>query len=600
MSVVKTMKQPPPGVRLVMEAICVIKSIKPERVNDAAGKRVDDYWKPSLKLLSDMKFLESLQTYDKDNIPPAIIKVIREKYITNPEFVPEKIKNASSAAEGLCKWVRAMESYDKVAKVVAPKKEKLKGAETSLATAMASLTVKRKELKEIQDKLTKLQNELKDNRTKKETLENQVDMCSKKLQRAETLIGGLGGEKIRWTQAANDLGMQYTNITGDVLLSSAVVAYLGAFTAAFRQDCIGDWCKFVESKGISRSETYSLERTLGDPVKIRSWNIFGLPSDTFSTENGIILSNARRWPLMIDPQGQANKWIKNMEKTNSLAIIKLSDADYVRSLENCITFGNPCLLENIGEELDPLLEPLLLKQTFKQSGALCIKLGDQIVEYSPDFRFYMTTKLRNPHYLPETSVKVTVLNFMITAEGLDDQLLGIVVARERPELEEEKNALILQSASNKKQLKEIEDKILEVLSSSEGNILEDETAIKVLSSSKTLSNEISEKQAVAEETEKKIDEARLGYRPIAVHSTILFFSIADLANIEPMYQYSLTWFVNLFIMSIEASEKSENLETRLGNLREHFTYSLYCNICRSLFEKDKVSGRVKESFLPFE
>jgi len=594
------MKQPPPGVRLVMEAICVIKSIKPERVNDAAGKKVDDYWKPSLKLLSDMKFLESLQTYDKDNIPPAIIKVIREKYITNPEFVPEKIKNASSAAEGLCKWVRAMESYDKVAKVVAPKKEKLKGAETSLATAMASLTVKRKELKEIQDKLTKLQNELKDNRTKKETLENQVDMCSKKLQRAETLIGGLGGEKIRWTQAANDLGMQYTNITGDVLLSSAVVAYLGAFTAAFRQDCIGDWCKFVESKGISRSETYSLERTLGDPVKIRSWNIFGLPSDTFSTENGIILSNARRWPLMIDPQGQANKWIKNMEKTNSLAIIKLSDADYVRSLENCITFGNPCLLENIGEELDPLLEPLLLKQTFKQSGALCIKLGDQIVEYSPDFRFYMTTKLRNPHYLPETSVKVTVLNFMITAEGLDDQLLGIVVARERPELEEEKNALILQSASNKKQLKEIEDKILEVLSSSEGNILEDETAIKVLSSSKTLSNEISEKQAVAEETEKKIDEARLGYRPIAVHSTILFFSIADLANIEPMYQYSLTWFVNLFIMSIEASEKSENLETRLGNLREHFTYSLYCNICRSLFEKDKVSGRVKESFLPFE
>jgi len=93
-------------------------------------------------------------------------------------------------------------------------------------------------------------------------------------------------------------------------------------------------------------------------------------------------------------------------------------------------------------------------------------------------------------------VKVTLLNFMITTEGLDDQLLGKVVARERPELEEEKNALILQSAENKKQLKEIEDKILEVLSSSEGNILEDETAIKILSSSKQLSNEISEKQVI--------------------------------------------------------------------------------------------------------
>ena len=103
---------------------------------------------------------------------------------------------------------------------------------------------------------------------------------------------------------------------------------------------------------------------------------------------------------------------------------------------------------------------------------------------------------------------------------------------------------------------------MEVLSSSEGNILEDETAIQVLSSSKTLSNEIAEKQAIAEETEKKIDLARLGYTPIAIHSTVLFFTIADLANIDPMYQYSLSWFINLFINSIDNSEQAENLDVR--------------------------------------
>ena len=75
---------------------------------------------------------------------------------------------------------------------------------------------------------------------------------------------------------------------------------------------------------------------------------------------------------MIDPQGQANKWIKNSEKENQLSVIKLSDADYMRTLENCIQFGTPLLLENVGEELDPSLEPLLLRQTFKQGRSQLI------------------------------------------------------------------------------------------------------------------------------------------------------------------------------------------------------------------------------------
>lgn len=116
-----------------------------------------------------------------------------------------------------------------------------------------------------------------------------------------------------------------------------------------------------------------------------------------------------------------------MNASKKINVIKLTDSDFIRTLENSIQFGRPVLLENVGEELDASLTPILLKQTFTKGPTTYIKLGETQIEYSPDFRFYITSKLRNPHYLPELSTKVTIINFMITYEGLNDQLLGILV-----------------------------------------------------------------------------------------------------------------------------------------------------------------------------
>jgi dynein heavy chain, axonemal len=183
-----------------------------------------------------------------------------------------------------------------------------------------------------------------------------------------------------------------------------------------------------------------LAATLGEPVQIRAWTIAKLPNDSFSIDNAIMLYKSNRWPLMIDPQGQANKWVRNMEGPNGLKVVKQTQSTFVRTIENAIQFGNPVLLENVPESIgavfiveaslgrcvrevpcgvpcpDPVLESVLLRQVIKVGGVASIRLGDSTVEYDPGFRLYITTKLRNPHYPPETCVKVNLLNFMATAE----------------------------------------------------------------------------------------------------------------------------------------------------------------------------------------
>lgn len=111
-------------------------------------------------------------------------------------------------------------------------------------------------------------------------------------------------------------------LAGDITLSAGVIAYMGAFASAYREQAISQWSRLLAAKNIPCSESFRLETTLGDAVKIRGWVIDKLPNDSFSIDNAIMLFESNRWPLMIDPQGQANKWVKKREEDNLLKVVK--------------------------------------------------------------------------------------------------------------------------------------------------------------------------------------------------------------------------------------------------------------------------------------
>lgn len=465
-SQLKTFTNPPEAVRLVMEAVCVLLGETPD-------------WPTAKKVLQDIRFLDNLNNFDKDHVPEQVLKKLRT-YTNQKDFDPEKIGQKSMACKSLCMWCRAMDSYSIANKEVGPKKAKVNEMKAKLDAANRALGQKQAELKEVRDNLDKLQKECDLTMQKKEELFLQIDLTEQRLGRAAKLTELLADEGVRWEEQLQVLDVEYEKLIGNVFIASAMISYLGPFTGSYRKEMITEWLEWAAENKIPHSEDFSLSEVGGDPLEIRGWTMNGLPTDSVSIDNAIMTNLCSRWPFLIDPQIQANKWIKNIEKANNLIVMKFSDANLIKRMQTAVSSGYPVLIEDVGEELEPSIDPVMQKLVQNIDGRMLVRLGDMNVDYDPKFRLYLTTKMSNPHYLPEVCIRVTLINFTVNFDGLQDQLLGDVVKLERPEVEKQRDEIVVSVSGLKKSLKELQDRILEMLANSKGLILDDQELICTL------------------------------------------------------------------------------------------------------------------------
>ena len=576
---IKSFPNPPDAVVMVMEAVMIVFGEKTE-------------WNHVKKVISDPKaFVDSMKSFDVKSLDTKKLNVLRKKYINRKDFTPGDVESKSLAAKSMCEWVLALDKYSYVLKKVAPKQAKYEEVSKILKVAKDALAVKEGELKEVKDKVAELEAACAAMEHEKQSLEEEMDRCEKRMGRAEKLVVLLEDEGVRWQETVAIMEKEIEELVGNVFISAACIAYFGAFTGIYREKLVNLWREKTKEKEIPVADSFELIKVMGDPVTIRSWGIAGLPTDQVSTENGILATQAQRWPLCIDPEEQANKWIKNIGKEDNIECLKFTTNNFLRTLGGAVSIGRPVLVEDIAEILDPGIDPILLKQVFKSgSGIKQIRIGDSNLDYDDNFKFYMTTKMPNPHYLPEVCIKVTLINFSVTFRGLEDQLLGDVVVQEKPEIEKKRDEVIVTMDKDQRTLKNIEITILKLLSESQiEEILDEDYLINILEDSKKTSKEISARIEQSVEVEVEINETRNQYKTVATRGSVLYFVVADLSKIDPMYQYSLAYFKRLFNVAIMKSEPREELQERLDLLISNITRTLYTSVSRGLFEAHKVT-----------
>ncbi|KAH5246879.1 dynein heavy chain [Parastagonospora nodorum] len=576
---VRSMQNPPAGVKLALEAVCTLLGHKP------------DSWKTIVGIVRRDDFIASIVQFDNERQMTAPLRRrMLNDYLSKEDFTFEKVNRASKACGPLVQWVTAQVAFSDILDRVGP----LRAEVDSLGAELQKTEEGAKEtqilIQNLEDSIIRYKAEYATLISETQAIKLEMATVQFKVDRSVRLLDSLSSERQRWESSSKSFDSQIDTIVGDVLVAAAFIAYAGYYDQQYRKALTEDWFEHLRNSGITYKTPNPITEYLSSADDRLTWQHNGLPVDDLCTENAIVLKRFNRYPLIIDPSGRTTEFLQNECKDRRLTVTSFLDDSFTKQLESSLRFGNPILIQD-AEHLDPILNHVLNKEYQKTGGRVLIQLGKQEIDFSPSFRLYLSTRDPSANFPPDICSRTTFVNFTVTQSSLQTQTLNEVLKSERPDVDERRSNLIKMQGEFAVHLRQLEKRLLQALNESRGNILDDDRVIETLETLKKEAKEISDKVSETAGVMTEVENITKEYTVVARSCSAIFAVLEQLHHLNHFYQFSLQYFTQIFetVLARIRNSSITGHAARIDQIITELFVDAYRRTSLSLLQKDRVT-----------
>lgn len=590
---VRALPKPPNAVKLTLEMVSTM-----------IGESSLD-WNDIRKVIRREDFIATVVNFDPLTLTAKQIKAVQDNYLSNAELDYASVDRASKACGPLFQWAGSQIKYATILRKIKPLRDEMAVLSEQLVSLEEKQIAAKSDLQELEAAIKTYKAEYAAAIRETEMIRSEMEVVSKRVQRANALLASLQEEKVRWEATSLSFDQQMSTLIGDCLLAAAFLTYVGPFDHRYRMKLMMEWSENLEDLSIPFRTELDMVNYLSKPTEQLTWTEYGLPNDTLAVQNAILLKRYYRFPLIIDPAGQAYQYILQQYSAQKMIQTSFLDNSFIKTLISAIRFGTPLLVNDV-ENMDPTLNPILNREFQRSGGRVVVHIGNEEIDFSPKFFLVLFTRNSYAKFPPDLCSRVTMINFSITPASLESQVLSEVLKSERPDIDQRRsNVLRLQSEQNAK-LRDLQDMLLDRISAVQGAILDDDSVILTLESIKqeaeALHNEVSKTSDILEEV-KMISNL---YLPLATMVSTSYFTLESLAEVSFLYQYSLNFFLQvvktvLFQKSSTGATANATSNTSVGARTKHlksiFLQELSRRVLPGLRYEDQLIFLVRLSYI---